>query len=205
MSIFYLSQGLRLGEVFTAQFFSSSKLKFILLLKSKDSSAFETIPAISAKDDDEATIPSSISAMQTLQLLSQYFKGKSLFAFMYSDTPSNVPDVLDFFHVSSGDLPCLVAHDPVTDSKYKSSKLNIIQSEASHSLMSSMCWSITTFIDLWLQDSSASHKESSTLNSQVRDFIAGVLSGVIPKVTKSEPVPKINKGHVLQVRIIGYI
>ena len=38
------------------------------------------------------------------------------------------------------------------------------------------------------------------LNSQIKDFVAGVLTGVIAKVVKSEPVPKFKKAqHVVQV------
>ena len=42
---------------------------------------------------------------------------------MFSDTSTTVPDVLEFFHVSAQDTPCIIAHDPANDAKYKSPRL----------------------------------------------------------------------------------
>jgi thiol-disulfide isomerase/thioredoxin len=160
------------GELFTAQFFSSAKLKFILLLSSSDLVMLsdELSEKPTSIDNDFDLDLSSLSAIQTWQILSTYFKNKALFSYMVSDTPNSVADVMDFFNVKVSDLPMIVAHDPTTDAKYKSKRIV------------------------------ASEEDSQSSNQQMKNFVAGVLSGVVSKIIKSEPIPKNPvKNFVLQV------
>ena len=87
--------------MYTTQFFSSGKLKFILLLRGQSAVASEAVAA--------------------WRRVSDKYKAKSIFAYMLDN---NVADVLEFFGVdASKDLPIIVAHDPTSDSKYKSKTL----------------------------------------------------------------------------------
>lgn len=128
------------GELYATQFFSSRKLKFILF----------TDP--DALDEEVLTAWRSISTL---------FSGKAIFAYM---TQTDVADVIEYFNIdANSDLPMIAAHQPSSDSKYKSKKLDI------------------------------------TDKQQLQDFVMGVLTGVVPKVLKSEPLPKKQSGFVQKV------
>lgn len=95
------------GEMYTTQFFSSKKLKFILVVRSID---------ISQTNDFEHW-----------KSMSEAFKGKALFSYMVDE---GVADVIDFFGIDLKlDLPVIVAHDPVRDYKYKSQRLTEVSSD----------------------------------------------------------------------------
>lgn len=88
------------GSQYATQFFSSRKLKFILIL------------------------PSQLFDREVHQIwndLSDQYHGKAIFSYMIQ---SSVADVLEFFKINSdSDLPLIVGHAPTTESRYKSNKL----------------------------------------------------------------------------------
>lgn len=143
-----LSLATSTGELFTTQFFSSRKFKFILLLRSSDIASL-ALDAMSLSLEEYSTDEDEKGVFSTWRELSLYFKSRAIFAYMVDD---GVADVLDFFALRyQTDLPRLVAHDPSTDAKYTSPLL------------------------------------TSLTPQTLKDFVAGVLSGYIKKVIKSEP------------------
>ncbi|RYH12563.1 hypothetical protein EON65_37945 [archaeon] len=130
------------GELYATQFFSSRKLKFILFAGPEE------------LDEEALSVWRSISTL---------FPSKAIFAYM---TQSDVADVVEYFNVdTSKDLPMIAAHQPASDSKYKSKKLDIHDKQ------------------------------------QLQDFVVGVLTGLVPKVLKSEPLPKKQSG--VAQRVVG--
>jgi hypothetical protein len=103
------------GELYATQFFSSSRLKFILFVTSDQASASVSKEEEETEDETEekgATLLDMWGALATA------YKGKAVFAYMVG---ADVPDVLEYFSVDvTRDLPLVVAHDPFKDAKYKS-------------------------------------------------------------------------------------
>lgn len=94
------------GQQYATQFFSSRKLKFILFLPS---------------DDETVLIQDEI--LQAWELLSKVYQGKAIFSYMMHDL---VPDVLDYFSIDAEtDLPLIAAQAPTTESRYKSTSLDL--------------------------------------------------------------------------------
>eukprot|EP01038_Epipyxis_sp_PR26KG_P004202 gene4202-5975_t len=142
------------GEVYATQFFSSRKLKFILFI----SPQFPNINII----------------IQYWKELATIFQGKAIFSYM---TQFSVADVVEYFDINtSSDIPLIAAHQPTTDSKFKSSKL----------------------IELANYDNNNNDEETIEFKS-MKEFVAGVITGKISKVLKSEAVPTVNKGTVQKV------
>lgn len=132
------------GELYATQFFSSKKLKFILLLKPQ------------MLDDDV------IAAWKEISVL---FAGKAIFSYM---TESSVADVIEYFGIDTEkDLPMIAAHQPTSDSKFKSKRIDISNAE------------------------------------EMQEFVVGVLTGLIPKVLKSEPLHKKGANNGPVKRLVG--
>lgn len=136
------------GEVFTTQFFSARKLKFILFLRPAD------------------VVGGGSAVLDHWRKLAETFKGTALFAYMVN---AAVPDVVEYFHVDvAADLPLVVAHDPLRDHKFKSERLDL-----------------------------------HTLGQPLEDFVAGVVTGAIRKLVKSEPMPKPSKTPKPVLQVVG--
>eukprot|EP01039_Chlorochromonas_danica_P001573 gene1573-1718_t len=132
------------GELYATQFFSSKKLKFILLLKPH------------MLDDDV------IAAWKEISVL---FAGKAIFSYM---TESSVADVIEYFGIDTEkDLPMIAAHQPTSDSKFKSKRIDVRNAE------------------------------------EMQEFVVGVLTGLIPKVLKSEPLHKKGANNGPVKRLVG--
>lgn len=101
-------------------------------------------------EDLEAT-----DVLQTWQDIADTFVGKAIFSYMTQP----VADVLDYFSINlDRDVPMIAAHQPTSDSRYKSArKLDVAD------------------------------------RSSLLEFVAGVISGVVPRVVRSDPIPEPNK------------
>ncbi len=104
------------GEIFATQFFLSQKLKFILFLPT-----LETYNSASAIDE----------FLDSWRSIAAVFKGASIFSFAYVSS-GGVGDVSTFFGIDlEHDVPAIVAHDPSTDSRYRSEKIMLSSSSIS--------------------------------------------------------------------------
>lgn len=93
------------GELYTTQFFSSKKLKFILF-----------VPP-SLLDD---------AVLQAWATVARTFAGQAIFSYLQQP----VADVTDYFGVSfPRDAPLVAVHEPTTDGKYKSTHLATLEVE----------------------------------------------------------------------------
>lgn len=131
------------GELYTTQFFSSRKLKFILFLQ-----------------------PDSLQSgvLESWSAIAKTFKGKAIFS--YITTP--VADVLEYFNIDpSKDSPMIAAHQPTNDVKFKSDTLQSLEPNV------------------------------------LLQFVAGVMAGVVPKIVKSEPVPRVSGPPAPVVTAVG--
>lgn len=100
------------GEIFATQFFSSKKLKFILVVKP------EQLLTTDLKDGR--------SVVEAWSTVAMGFKGDALFAYMVEE----VADVMEYFRIdAANDLPVLVAHNPVYDHKFKSDRLDSLDAK----------------------------------------------------------------------------
>lgn len=98
----YSSDDVLLGELYATQFFSSKKLKFILIVT----------PDMLATSD----------VLDQWKELSNTYKGKAIFSFM----SEIVSDVVDYFDIKvERDLPLIAAHQPSNDFKFKSAQLDL--------------------------------------------------------------------------------
>lgn len=123
--------------MYTTQFFSSRKLKFILFVTPEQ-----------LTDD----------LLETWANVADVFAEQAIFAYQ----TQAVADVLEYFDIdATKDAPLIAAHNPTMDVKYKSPQLTSLE-----------------FISL-------------------QRFVAGVITGVIPKVVKTEPVPKLSNNPVI--------
>ncbi|KAJ1430041.1 hypothetical protein B484DRAFT_449113 [Ochromonadaceae sp. CCMP2298] len=125
------------GELYTTQFFSSRKLKFILFL------APEMVQS---------------GVLEQWGDIAKTFQGKAIFSYLTHP----VADVLEYFDVDiTRNAPIIAAHQPGSDFKYKSRGMDL--------------------------------EDPNTM----LEFVAGVLSGIVSKITKSEAVPKVGDGMVV--------
>lgn len=123
--------------MYTTQFFSSRKLKFILFVSPEQLSE---------------------ELLETWASIAEIFAEQAIFA--YQTQP--VADVLEYFDIDAiKDSPVIVAHNPIPDSKYKSGHLQSLEF------------------------------------GPLQRFVAGVITGVVSKVTKSEPLPKPSNNPVV--------
>lgn len=98
------------GELFSTQFFSSQKLKFILFLRPEDLTASSTVPVL-----------------ESWRSVSELFRKTALFAYMVENA---VPDVSEFFGVNvDTETPMIVGHEPGKDARFKSSRLPLLDVE----------------------------------------------------------------------------
>jgi thiol-disulfide isomerase/thioredoxin len=103
------------GEAFTTAFFSARKLKFILLLK--------------PIHVGEGT-PNNV--LDTWKAVAERNKEQALFSFMVDE----IADVMEYFNVSSSDLPMIVGHISTNDYKYKSPPRTILDPQYLHGFVS---------------------------------------------------------------------
>lgn len=92
------------SQQYATHFFSSKRTKFILCLPGT---------ADDVTNDD---------ALSTWARFAQKYHGKAIFSYMFTANP--IVDVIDYFEVDvTKDLPCIVAHHPGHDHRFKSSPL----------------------------------------------------------------------------------
>lgn len=133
------------SQQYATHFFSSKKTKFILCLPGS---------ADDVSNDD---------AVSTWTRFAQKYRGKAIFSYMFTANP--IVDVIDYFEVDvKKDLPCIVAHHPGHDHRYKS----------------------------WPLRGQHLHRDSYR-------FVDGVLTGRIPKIARSEAIPKTQRLMVHKV------
>ena len=186
------------GEVFATQFFSARKLKFILFLRSADA------------------VGGPGSLLEHWRSLAETFKGSALFAYMVN---AGVPDVVEYFSVDvAADLPLVVAHDPSRDFKYKSERLDAAAAAAALARAATAASSSSgsgsgsrssgsrgssSRSNGGGKDAAAAASEKSGAAQALEDFVAGVLTGTVKKLVKSEPVPVPGKNPKPVVQAVG--
>lgn len=70
----------------------------------------------------------SSGVLDSWRSLSEVFKGEAIFSYM---TQNSVADVVEYFSIDvDKDVPIIAAHQPSTDSKYKSKRLDLTKLEA---------------------------------------------------------------------------
>lgn len=109
------------SQQYATQFFSSRKLKFILFLP--DESDFESRRdhfAAKKRDSRSAIISSRSDILEAWSELSREYRDKAIFSYMSTST-NPIADVVDYFEVDlATETPCIVAHHPSQDSRFKS-------------------------------------------------------------------------------------
>lgn len=119
------------GELYATQFFSSRRLKFILFLRPSDLGGAATEEE---EEEDEGGISSTSSSSAASTVLRDWhavadaFKGTALFSYMVNGA---MTDVAGYFETDiASDVPMIVAHDPVQDSRFKSAPLRNLSRES---------------------------------------------------------------------------
>jgi thiol-disulfide isomerase/thioredoxin len=101
------------GELYATQFFSSKKLKFILFLT----------PAMLGEVKGVSS-----AVLDGWRAVANAHKGQAIFSYM---TQNAVADVMDYFAIDvDKDVPLIAAHQPSSDFKYKSKRLDLTDSAA---------------------------------------------------------------------------
>lgn len=114
-----LSLSSAVSQQYTAQFFTSRKLKFILFLP--DDHEFRHV--VSGNDPGSTLTRNEV--LYTWEQLSKQYREQAIFSFM-STSSNPITDIVAYFDVDlANDIPCIVAHNPSQDGRYKSQRLRL--------------------------------------------------------------------------------
>jgi hypothetical protein len=158
---------LHLGEFYATQFFTSRKLKFLLFLTA-----------------DQV----SDQLIDSWRRISSDYQSQAIFTYI---TQKQFLDLHEFFQINyPQDLPCIVAYNPLTDSKYKITNLLSLSSAAEEDEEEE---------EERKERANQSSKSARKIKSELNEFVKGVMSGRLSKIVKSEPVPKNSVGYVPKI------
>jgi hypothetical protein len=158
---------LLLGEFYATQFFTSRKLKFLLFLTA-----------------DQVSDP----LIDSWRRISSDYQSQAIFTYI---TQKQFLDLHEFFQMNyPQDLPCIVAYNPLTDSKYKITNLLSLSSSAEEDEEEE-------------EEKKAADKRNRKgarkIKNELNEFVKGVMSGRLSKIVKSEPIPKSSVGYVQKI------